>query len=619
MQVAKGARFHQLNLLHQNAVSRITNLHVKIRETGQLKPEALRYQLEEILSLPIECLTLVTPVDRLVMRLIGTYLAVELCEQEVVTTNTMLAVLDNHQAGYTNRNELTALLATTIDTYNDNSVAFEHPIAKTVDVIVTMTGAAFGVLSVLLAIVIVLTMRSIHRSLRQMDAATRALHRSEQLNHELARVDTLTGLPNRNLMLERLQTHFDESVNSRSALLFVDLDHFKDINDTLGHHSGDNLIRMAAERISRCISENDTVARIGGDEFNILLPRFEDSQHPRQVADKILHALSQPFDLGGKQRWISGSIGIAISPDNADNSEDLQKFADMAMYKAKSLGKNRAEFYTDSLEEEMKSRTRMDAHLRNGMDCREFSLHYQPVVSLSDMRVTGVEALMRWTHPELGMISPAEFIPRAEQTGLIVPLGDWALRTACEAAKTWYDEANGDFKVAVNVSPVQLSSDTLVASVKRALEESGLPPSALDIEITESRLVDENDTSIATLHELSALGVRLLLDDFGTGHSSLSYLHRLPFDVVKIDRSFISTLDFESKRANITSSIVAMAHELGLEVVAEGIEKCSSLELLRSMNCEYAQGYLLSRPVPADEIDCGKIHPIPGANHGRAA
>lgn len=291
----------------------------------------------------------------------------------------------------------------------------------------------------------------------------------------------------------------------------------------------------------------------------------------------------------------------------------------MAMYKAKSLGKNRAEFYTNILEQETKLRTRMDAHLRNGVDSQEFSLHYQPVVSLSDMRVTGVEALMRWNHPEMGMISPAEFIPRAEQSGLIIPLGDWALRTACKTARIWYETANGEFKVAVNVSPVQLSSDTLVASVKRALEESGLPPSALDIEITESHLVDENDKSIATLHELSALGVRLLLDDFGTGHSSLSYLHRLPFDVVKIDRSFISTLDSESERGNITSSIVAMAHELGLEVIAEGIEKCSSLELLRSMKCEYAQGYLISRPVPADEIDCNKIHQIPPKNPGQAA
>lgn len=305
MQVAKGARFHQLNLLHQNAVSRITNLQELIRETGQLKPEALRHQLEEIRSLPIECLTLVTPVDRLIMRLIGTYLAVELCEQEIVTTNTILTVLDSHQAGHADSNELATLLATTIDIYNENSVAFEHPIAKTVDVIVTMTNTAFGVLSALLAIVIVLTMRSIHRSLKQMDAATQALRRSEQLNHELARVDTLTGLPNRNLMRERLQAHFEETDKSQSALLFVDLDHFKDINDTLGHHSGDNLIRMAAERIADCVSEDDTVARIGGDEFNILLPLLDDCGHPRELPIKYCMCFPSPSN------WMVSSGGSA--------------------------------------------------------------------------------------------------------------------------------------------------------------------------------------------------------------------------------------------------------------------------------------------------------------------
>ena len=609
MQVAKGARFHHLNLLHQKHVAELRADHLEAINANKVDIVDLRKTLTSILELPVACLNLVNVLDRTIMSIIGTGLAIQLCEEEVVTSTKMLVVLDQYENSEITFAELKSSFVETLNIYDENSVLFEKPIEKTVDFIVAVSFISFLVLSVLLTIAFILIIRSISNAVLQMEKNTRALAKSEALNRKLAHFDTLTGLPNRNYFLEKLkdEVQLASKTNSEVAMLFIDLDHFKDVNDSMGHNAGDELIHLAGERIAACISNNDIVARIGGDEFNLLIHGSDCHKTAKLVAEKILASISVVFAIKARDTYITASIGVAVYPHDADNVDDLQKYADLAMYHAKSKGKNTVEFYSSDIEIGVTARIQMAKDLRLALDRNEFMLHFQPVIRLTDLRITGAEALIRWHHPELGMVSPVDFIPRAEETGDIVALGEWVLQTACIQCKQWYDQTGGNFTVAVNVSPVQLSSGTFVASVHEALELSGLPASALDIEITENLVINEADQSVATLFELSKLGVRLLLDDFGTGHSSLSYLHKLPFDVLKIDRSFIQKLEQRDTK-NITSSIIAMAHELDLEVIAEGVETADSLTMLQDMNCAFAQGYLFSPPVPAKEIDCDKIY-----------
>lgn len=619
-QVAKVAHFHQLNLLHFKYVVELESKLPATLDGGALDVEGIHKSLVSIRAQPAACLDIINDFDRFVMRLIDTDIAIQLCVDALKIADDTLLALQRYSDSELPAETMHTILVNSAAVFTDHSVHFEAPITKTVKFITASMLIISSVLSLLMVAAIVYAGRSISKTVVMMNETASALEESELLNRKLAHFDSLTGLPNRNLLLNRLghQISVARRKNSEFALLFIDLDRFKNVNDSMGHHAGDQLIREAGKRLVDCIRSSDTVARIGGDEFNVLLGEVSTAEDSAIVAEKIIKVLAEPFHLKGQNVYISGSVGISVYPNDADNTDDLQKYADLAMYQAKAKGKNSFEFYSSDLASQAGARLQMEQHLRLALERGEFMLHYQPVVKLQDMRTVGVEALLRWSQPELGMISPVDFIPVAEETGLIVDMGVWVLREACKTAKLWRDQCSPDFKIAVNVSPRQLRAEGFVASVKQALAAAQLPPSALDLEITESLMIEEDELSLGALQQLSELGVRLLLDDFGTGHSSLSYLHRLPFDVLKVDRSFVDKLHERRGSHDITSSIVAMAHALNLQVIAEGLESEADLAILQELQCEFAQGYLFSPPIPASEIDCNKIYCLERSKHNSA-
>ncbi|MDO9714183.1 EAL domain-containing protein [Paracraurococcus lichenis] len=415
----------------------------------------------------------------------------------------------------------------------------------------------------------------------------------------IAHHDALTGLPNRVLFRERLdETLVRARRDEGFAVLCLDLDRFKDINDTLGHPAGDALLRVVAERLKTVLRETDTLARLGGDEFAILQPNVDQPGDASPLARRLVEALSAPFDLGGHQVVIGTSVGIALAPTDGLDADLLLKAADMALYRAKAEGRGRWCFFEPEMDARMRERRLLELDLRRALVVGEFELHYQPIVAVASRRVSGLEALLRWRHPERGLVPPDAFIPLAEEIGLIVPLGEWVLAQACRDAAGWL----GTPKVAVNLSPVQFASRGLVDAVATALELSGLDPARLELEITETVMLQDTQATLATLHRLKALGVRIAMDDFGTGYSSLSYLQRFPFDKVKIDRSFTSGLE-QSPRSNaIVGAVTDLCLGLDMTITAEGVETEEQLQELRRKGCGEAQGYLFSKPQPAAEI-----------------
>lgn len=431
------------------------------------------------------------------------------------------------------------------------------------------------------------------------------IQRAKQRLDYMAHFDHLTGLPNRELLFDRIEQAIACSTRNcgQIAILFLDIDNFKNVNDTLGHIYGDQLLKSAADRLRDCVRSCDTVARLGGDEFVILLNNLDDPRHAMLVAEKLMAALNKPFVLDNEyESFVSASIGIVIHPADGDTCHTLLKHADMAMYHAKSLGRNNCQFFESALNDRIHQRLEKEKHLRRALDKGELMQHYQPKVDLETGAVIGVEALLRWHSPTLGPITPAEFIPIAEETGLILSIGQWTIRTACFQAKAWHDLGYSHLTVAVNLSPVQFRDPCLVESVRQALLDSGLRPSALELEITESVLMQSTERSVALLMALKSLGVTFSLDDFGTGYSSLNYLKRFPIDCLKIDQSFVRDLDGNEDDLAIVTAIIVMAESLNLYTVAEGVETSEQLELLRSRRCTLAQGFLLGRPVSADEI-----------------
>jgi diguanylate cyclase (GGDEF)-like protein/PAS domain S-box-containing protein len=431
----------------------------------------------------------------------------------------------------------------------------------------------------------------------------------------LANYDNLTGLPNRTLFQDRLTQALARADRHKSmvALLFFDLDRFKTINDSLGHAFGDQLLQQVANRVKHALRSYDTVARnspelfqtvtisrLGGDEFTIVLEDIEDVDGAAVVARRVLDSLTQPFLVEGNELYTSASIGIAVYPlDNADAAQ-LIKHADAAMYRAKEMGRSNYQFYTADLNSRAQQRMSMEAGLRKATERDEFLLHYQPKVDVRTGAVTGVEALVRWNHPERGLIPPLEFIPLLEETGLIIPVGEWVLRTACAQVGAWRRNGAPPLGVAVNLSPRQFRQDNLIAVVADVLAHTGLPARHLELEVTESLLMDNTEMSVNTLAGLRAMGVKVAVDDFGTGYSSLNYLRRFAIDTLKIDRSFVREITTNEDDAAISGAIIALAHSLRLNVVAEGVENELQLDYLRRLNCDQAQGYLLSRPLPAD-------------------
>jgi diguanylate cyclase (GGDEF)-like protein/PAS domain S-box-containing protein len=423
--------------------------------------------------------------------------------------------------------------------------------------------------------------------------------RAEKQIAHMARHDALTDLPNRVLLRDRLAHALAELPrDKRLAVLYLDLDHFKSVNDTLGHQIGDELLKTVAARLRDCVGEVDTVARVGGDEFAIIHTGIEQPNDAAILARRICEAVKEPCELHGHAVIVDTSVGIALAPGDGIDPTELLKNADMALYRAKADGRGTYRFFEPEMDARMKTRRTLELALRVALANGEFELHYQPLVNLDDRRITCCEALLRWKHPERGLIPPAEFIPIAEEIGLIVPLGEWVLRRACADAMQW----PADIKVAVNLSPIQVMNQNLVAVVVGALAAAGLPASRLEVEITESVLMQNSEATLATLHRLRELGVKISMDDFGTGYSSLSYLRSFPFDKIKIDRCFISGLATGDDSVAIVMAIAGLAKHLGIATTAEGVETKQQLQQVKALGCSEMQGFLFSAPRRNDEI-----------------
>jgi len=423
--------------------------------------------------------------------------------------------------------------------------------------------------------------------------------RAEEEIAYLARHDALTDLANRRLFNEQLEEILTRHKGDDSvAVLCLDIDRFKSVNDTLGHPIGDMLLKAAAERLRNCVRESDLIARLGGDEFAIVQVGVSQPTEATALSTRIIDAISAPYELDGHQVVVGMSVGIAVAPNDGSDAAQLLKNADMALYRAKADGRGVYRFFEAEMDARMQARRALELDLRKALAGSEFELFYQPLVDARTEQVRGFEALIRWRHPQRGMIAPMEFIPVAEETGLIVPLGEWVLRQACREAASWPP----DLSVAVNLSVAQFKSRQLVPTIVNTLATSGLPPARLELEITESVLLHESDGTLATLHQLRDVGIKISLDDFGTGYSSLGYLRKFPFDKIKIDGSFIHDVPSKDDSLAIIRAVVAIGASLGINTTAEGVETTEQFERLRMEGCTEVQGYLFSPPRPAGEI-----------------
>ena len=415
--------------------------------------------------------------------------------------------------------------------------------------------------------------------------------------------DALTGLPNRTLYNDRLVLALAHAARQEHilAVLFLDLDRFKYINDTLGHDIGDELLKVVAERLKSNLRQEDTLARVGGDEFTVILPSLRHVDHAAVVAQNILKVLERPFSIAGQELFISSSIGISFYPFDNNDASALSKNADTAMYVAKSRGGNNYQFYSEQMNEKASKRLEIERQLRHALERGELLLHYQPQVDASSMRIVGVEALLRWQHPVLGLVPPAEFIPLAEETGLIIPISEWVMRTACIQGAAWL-ESGLEISVGVNLSARQFAQPNLFETIRIILEETGFPAHLLDLELTESVVMQQGSETIAILHQLRQLGITISLDDFGTGYSSLSYLQQFPINTLKIDRSFVKDITGKTGDGTLASAIIAMAHSLRMKVIGEGVESAEQLAFLQARQCHMIQGYYFSKPLPSHAV-----------------
>jgi len=435
--------------------------------------------------------------------------------------------------------------------------------------------------------------------------AEKFLKENEMLLAHLSRHDPLTDLPNRLLFDGRLERALDSARRDahQAAVMILDLDRFKTVNDTLGHFAGDQLLEQVAGRLSGCIGMDKTLARLGGDEFGIVVPYIKGPEEASRLAVRIIKSMKPPFEIEGREQYMTVSIGIAVFPSDGCDPMQLMKDADTALNRAKEQGRNVYRVFDEAMNMASIERMDIESGLHRALERGEFIVHYQPLVNLGDGAVSGVEALVRWQHPKKGLVAPGLFIPVAEEAGLIVPIGEMVLRSACRQNMAWERAGCPPVRVAVNLSARQFQQPNLVETVMRALRDSGMPPERLELEITESTLMKNVEGTSKSLRSLSAQGIRISVDDFGTGYSSLGYIKKFPLHVLKVDQSFVREITTDPDDAAITTAIVAMAHSLGLEVVAEGVETVQQLEFLRGLDCDVVQGYLFSRPVPAVEIE----------------
>lgn len=425
----------------------------------------------------------------------------------------------------------------------------------------------------------------------------------ERLQH-MAHHDALTDLPNRNLFLDRLQQSLNRARwhDRLVAVMFMDLDRFKIINDTLGHNVGDQLLLQLSQRLAKTVRDGDTIARFGGDEFAILLDDINSESHISSLAEKLLDTLATPFKFNKQELFVTASIGVSIFPNDGEDSDTLLRNADVAMYRAKDLGKNNYQFYSDDLSARIFERLALENNLRHALERDEFILYYQPQIDARTNKVSGVEALLRWQHPELGLVTPNNIIPLLEETGLIEKVGHWVLETACRQSRALHDAGWSYLHMSVNISSRQFNNTDFISSLHDIINQTKINPEFLELELTESMLMRNASATINALHSLSGRGVRFAIDDFGTGYSSLTYLRRFPIDTIKIDRSFIHDVTDNPDDAAITSAIIVMAQSLSLNVIAEGVENQKQLDFLTSRNCHYLQGNFFSRPLPAEEL-----------------
>jgi diguanylate cyclase (GGDEF)-like protein len=437
-----------------------------------------------------------------------------------------------------------------------------------------------------------------------LQAEMQEKHLANERSEHLAHYDSLTKLPNRRMFSTLLERSIDHARRYKKelAVLFIDLDRFKNINDTLGHGAGDMLLNEIAQRLKSCLRSSDTVARLGGDEFVILLPEVSRASDVATVAQNILSTIFKPIILLGQEFRITASMGISLYPACGEDEQSLMKTADVAMYRAKEEGKNTFKFFSEAMNTHSFERLALESSLRLALERNEFALHYQPKLAVGSSKITGMEALLRWQHPALGMVAPIKFIPVAEEIGLIVPIGAWVLKTACAQNVAWQKDGLPALCMAVNLSPRQFTDDNLLRDIAAILEETGMDPTLLELEITEGMLMHDVDKAMKTLTVLRDMGVRLAIDDFGTGYSSLSQLKRFPVNTLKVDRSFVRDLDTNADDRGITEAIIAMGKTLSLTVIAEGVETEGQLAFLREHQCDEFQGYFFSKAVPADEF-----------------
>jgi diguanylate cyclase (GGDEF)-like protein len=445
--------------------------------------------------------------------------------------------------------------------------------------------------------------KSVHLIFQIQDITDRKL--AEQQLHHDAFHDALTGLPNRALFMDHLKLAIARSrrnAQTKFAVLYLDLDRFKVINDSLGHTIGDQLLVGIADRLKKNLRPGDTVARLGGDEFTVLIEDIADETESVQVAERVQKELSVPFTLSGREVFTTVSMGIAPSATGYERAEDILRDADTAMYRAKSMGKARYEIFDKAMHARAINLLQMETDMRRALERDEFILHYQPIVALDNFSLRGFEALVRWQHPERGFISPMDFIPVAEETGMIVQLGEWVMREACRQMHQWQKcfPLEEPLFVTVNLSSKQFTQATLISTFAMILQETGVKPQSVKLEITESVVMENVDTATEMLRQLRGLGVKLAIDDFGTGYSSLSYLHRFPIDTLKIDRSFVTRMSENNENVEIVRTIVVLAQNLGMDVVAEGVETNEQLVILQKLGCENGQGYFFSKPVNSD-------------------
>ncbi|SEL96401.1 PAS domain S-box-containing protein/diguanylate cyclase (GGDEF) domain-containing protein [Syntrophus gentianae] len=436
----------------------------------------------------------------------------------------------------------------------------------------------------------------------------------EQLQHD-AFYDGLTGLPNRALFMDRLNNALRRTrrvPDFTCAVFFLDLDRFKMINDSLGHLAGDAVLVETARRLEKCARPGDTTARLGGDEFVMLFEDIKNEENAKAIAERIQKAFMEPFRVSEAELVSTPSIGIALGSSEYLHAEDLLRDADITMYQAKALGRGRCEVFSPAMRLRAVALVRLEADLRAALERDEFHIHYQPIVSLKDSRIVGMEALLRWQHPHQGLIAPSDFIPLAEDTGLILPMGEWVLRTACGHLKTWLDNGVPPLRLAVNISPVQLKDPGFTDMVTTVIKESGIKPDNLELEITETVLMEQTSSIVEVLLKLKAFGIHISLDDFGTGYSSLNYLQNLPIDTLKIDRSFIRKLFFNQEQPKIIETILTLGNNLGMEVIAEGIETTEQLKKLQAMKCRQGQGFFFSRPMD-ESAAASLLSSFPGA------